>query len=178
MLTRRKVILAIISAPVWAGVRLETSRAAEPGGENRVPSVDELPKLREGLKIVHSPNPAMARKGGPSGKPYTWEYATTVSSTVGPVKIVEFGGLVRRHGVWVFSNYTGKPYTSKDFAEWYSCPDAKIEDGKKYTDPRNWQGSDILVDIKTRWYYIGVTASGERVKGDGLMEHVGQLRAN
>src|SRR5690349_6901585 len=103
-------------------------------------TIEELDKLPVGLKVVHDPNPALATETGGSERrsKYTWWYKTTVTSTGKDVRLVEFGAYAWHDGKWVFANFSGKPFPPKDFAEWYSCPDALIKEGKAYTDPSNW----------------------------------------
>jgi hypothetical protein len=135
-------------------------------------TVEELDKLPVGLKVVHDPNPALATETGDSerrGK-YTWWFKTTVTAARPDVKVVEFGAYAWQDGKWAFGNYSGKPFSSRDFAEWYSCPDALIKGGKAFTDPTNWGSARGLVAGKARWYYIGIDGKGQRVKGEAVIE--------
>jgi hypothetical protein len=66
--------------------------------------------------------------------------------------------------------YTGNPFTNEDFAEWYSCPQAKLRSGQTYVDPSNWSGDDTLRSAKALWYFIAVTQDGKRVKGEAVIE--------
>src|SRR5262249_49343253 len=120
--------------------------------------IEELDKLPVGLKVVHDPNPALATEAGSDEgrSKYRWWFKTTVTWTGTDVKVVEFGGYAWRDGKWVFASFSGKPFSSKDFAEWYSCPDALIKGGKAYADPTNWAGASELIAGKSRWYYIGI----------------------
>lgn len=133
---------------------------------------EELDKLPEGLKVVHEPKTAMATLTGKSerrGK-YTWWYKTTLSAIDSDVTIIEFGGFTWDGGKWVAGSLTGKPYTAKDFAEWYSCPMAVLKSGKTYSDPTNWSSDAELRSSKNRWYFIGIDAKGKRVKGEAVIE--------
>jgi hypothetical protein len=91
------------------------------------------------------------------------------------VKVTEFGAYVLVGRKWTFSTYTGKPFSGKDFADWYSCPDAMVRTGKEYSDPDNWTASAVLIAGKTRWYYIGVDRKGRRVKGEAISEEKGEI---
>jgi hypothetical protein len=140
-------------------------------------TIKELDKLPVGLKVVHDPNPARATESGNSerrGK-YTWWYKTTVAPTGPDVKVVEFGAYAWHDGKWVFANFSGKPFSAKDFAQWYSCPDALIKEGKAYTDPTNWGSAQELAAAKARWYYIGIDSKGRRVKGEAVIEQKGEI---
>ena len=140
-------------------------------------TIESLDKLPVGLKVVHDPNPARATESDSDKRrsKYTWWYKTTVNSTDQDVKIVEFGAYVWHEGKWVFSNFSGKPFSSKDFAQWYSCPDALIKEGKAYADPTNWGSGESLIARKARWYYIGVDSKGRRVKGEAVIEQKGEI---
>lgn len=136
---------------------------------------DELEKLPFGLEVVHTPDKVQAQYEGRSGLAFTWTYKTSVAATNGQVTIQEFGALVWQNEKWVFSNFTGKPFTSQDFADWYSCPGAKLADGQSASDSSNWSGGDLLRGSKTKWYFIGVAADGRRVKGEAIVEELAEV---
>jgi hypothetical protein len=92
--------------------------------------LNELARLSFGLKVVHTPAKVRAERGERSGRAYTWTYKTSVTSTNGSVIVQEFGSFVWLNDKWVFANYTGKPFTSGDFANWYSCRGAKLVEGQ------------------------------------------------
>ena len=133
---------------------------------------EELDKLPEGIKVVHKPKAALGTLSGKSERrsKYTWWYKTTVSAVDAEVTIVEFGGFVWQDGKWVAASFSGKPFTAKDFTEWYSCPKAVLKPGESYSDPTNWTSAPELRAGKTRWYFIGVDAKGKRVKGEAVVQ--------
>lgn len=133
-------------------------------------TLDELKQLPFGLKVLHTPDKVRADHDGRSGRAFTWSYKTSVAATNGSVVIVEFGAFVWHKDKWVFSNFTGKPFTSNDFADWYSCTGAKLVEGQEFSDGSNWSGGDTLRASKMRWYFIGVTSDGHRVKGEAVIE--------
>jgi hypothetical protein len=132
--------------------------------------LDELAKLPFGLKVVHTPDKVRAKHDGRSGRAFTWSYKTSVTAMNGSVVVKEFGSFVWHNDKWVFSNVTGKPFTSADFADWYSCPGAKLVEGQECSDGSNWSGGDVLREGKMKWYFIGVTADGRQVKGEAIVE--------
>lgn len=134
--------------------------------------LEELDALPSGLTIQHMPNPVAAGLGGRSGRRYTWLYRTTVSATADTITVTEFGAFFWKDGHWQFSTFTGKPFSARDFAEWYGCPGARVVPGVVCADSLNWSGSDSLMADRVRWYYIGVTARGQRVKGEAVVEHL------
>jgi hypothetical protein len=146
-------------------------------------AVDELEKLPVGLKVTHYPNPCLAietdkeidKKSGNRLMRYAWRFKTTISPVDSDVKVTEFGGYQRLNGKWFFTNITQKPFTSKEFADWYSCPDALVKMGNLYSDPESWITSEVLGGAKLRWYYIGTDATGRRVRGDAVAETKAEL---
>jgi hypothetical protein len=141
--------------------------SASAGTTNKL---DENEKLPFGLKVVHTPERVRADHGGPSGRAFTWSYKTSVIATNGSVIVEEFGSFVWHKDKWEFSTFTGRPFTSQDFADWYSCPGAKLAEGREFFDGSNWSGGDVLRGGKMKWYFIGVTPDGRRVKGEAIVE--------
>jgi hypothetical protein len=132
--------------------------------------LDELEKLPFGLKVVQTPDKVRADREGRSGRAFTWSYKTSVTATNGSAVVEEFGSFVWREDKWVFSTFTGKPFTSRDFADWYSCPGAKLAEGQEFSDGSNWSGGDALHGGKMKWYFIGVASDGRRVRGEAIVE--------
>jgi len=162
---------------MWLKAKAKALKATKAGEGPKPTTIEELDKLPVGLKVVHEPNPARATEGKGSerrGK-YTWWFKTTVRSAGPDVRIVEFGAYAWQDGKWVFANVTGKPFSSEDFARWYSCPGGVIKEGKAYTDPTNWGSGERLTAGKARWYYIGEDSKGRRVKGEAVIEEKGEL---
>ena len=150
------------------------------GGCNRLqsrtdPKEKELASIPVGIVVTHTPNPAAAQEGVLGKYRYGWVYRTTVRSTGGPLKMEEFGALGWSGNRWVFTSFTGKPFTAQDFAEWYSCPGAKLQPSTEYSDPKNWTGSDTLRPSKSKWYFIARDETGRRVKGEAVIDALGQL---
>jgi len=137
-----------------------------------------LESLPIGLEVTHSPNPAEAQRGGPSGYRYTWVYSTTVRALHVPVAIIAFGAFVLHDGAWVFANVTGPPFTHNDFADWYACPQAVLWPGRKYSDPANWGGSNSLRSLTIKWVFIGIGIDGRQVKGEAVVEELGRIEKN
>ena len=76
---------------------------------------------------------------------------------------------------WLFGNYTEDPFSRQDFEKWYTCPDAILTSGSNFTDSSNWSASSCLSPGKSRWYFIGTDSNGVRVKGEGVVELVGEF---
>ena len=126
----------------------------------------ELASLPEGLIVSHTPEEVEATFFGPTGSHYS--HQTTVSSTVGPVTIVEYGYLVERDGRWTNAIGIGiqDKYSAKDFAELFNCPDAKLDTGRAYTNEWNESVINNFPEQVGKWYFIGIDAQGHRVKGE------------
>jgi hypothetical protein len=168
----RRVIAGVVSS--LAAV-LGCSGRDQPAADNSDPKFREVAALPVGLQVTHSPNPVKARRGGRSGTAYTWVFETSVTAAGEPVTVTEFGAFSWFEGRWVFANFTGAPFTADDFADWYSCPGAKVTPGRTFTDPTNWGGDEALRPGKALWYFVGVTADGRRVKGEAMIEDLGAL---
>ena len=126
--------------------------------------ISELASLPQGLTVVHTPDPVERTFSGPSG--FQWTHSTTVSSTVGPVTIVEFGCFYEDGGRWTFGTGTKAPFTAEDFAEWYGCAGATLQPGESYTDAHNRSLGNFMPEQVTKWYFIGLDSQGNRVKGE------------
>lgn len=135
--------------------------------EPKFPTPDDLDKLPVGIKVIHDPEEPYATPAGKGDKAkYTWKYKTTVTAIDGDITIVEFGGFSYHDGKWII----GKPFSAKEFAQWYKCPKALLKKGESYTDPMNWSNDNQLRAGKTLWYFIGVDEKGNRVKGEAVIE--------
>ncbi len=118
--------------------------------------------------VTHSPDPVLATLCTPSLSGVQWKHSTTVSSIVGPVKIIEFGYFVERNGRWEVPYGVEVPYayTSSDFAKKYDCPGSELRPGESYSDVSNRSVIDCVPEQLVRWYFIGLDAKGNRVKGE------------
>lgn len=164
----------MMSAPqiiilVAAMIPIACSGSLEPPG-SQVPNLEDIRRFPVGLRVTHFPNPVGATQGGRSGYAYTWQYETSVEAINKELTIVEFGIFFERDDTWIFSNYTGKPFTGQDFAEWYSCPEARLSPASPAKDPQNWTGSNELRSVRNLWYFIGTDSRGERFRGEAMIE--------
>ena len=141
-------------------------------GDTKYLSLQSIPDY---ISVKHNPTPALAKLNGRSGSKYTWIYKTSVSSPNQDIKIIEFGSFGSLSGKWVFSNYTNKPFTPKNFEDWYNCPNAILKAGQTYTDINNWSGSEELESHTSLWYFIGQLPNGKKVKGFGIAKTLGKL---
>ncbi len=137
----------------------------------------ELASLTEGLSVSHAPDPVRYTSHIPSLSGVNWQYSTTVSSVAGPVTIIEFGYFVERNGQWGLSYGLEVPYTytSSDFAERYGCPNSELQPGGSYTDAQNRSVIDCVPEQMVKWYFIGLNANGDRVKGESNVKLLTEL---
>lgn len=141
-----------------------------------LPDLESLRKLPVGLRVTHTPNPVRATQGGGSGRAFTWLYETKVEAVSTGLTVIEFGAFVNSNDGWAFSTYSGKPFTSEDFAEWYSCPGAVLSPGRAAVDPQNWTGGDHLGDSRTIWYFLAEDAGGNRFYGEAELQQLAELK--
>ena len=160
-----KKLIYLVLASASFGCSWNPSKTTENQGDSKY---QELLKIKEGFTVTHTPEQGEAILGGPSGAMYTWVYTTTVEATEN-ISIIEFGAFNKINDKWIFSNHTGKPFTSKDFEDWYNCPGSKLIPNQKFSDTNNWNGSQTLKKGESLWYYIGKTDSGKIVKATGKL---------
>lgn len=141
------------------------------------PTLEDVRRLPIGLSIAHSPNPVCATSEGRSGMPFTWTFETSVRADATSLKIVEFGCFFERAGKWVFSNYTGRPFTGRDFAEWYNCPEATLAPSVTVRDPNNWSGHNQLIASRLIWYYIATDDHGRQFRGEAMVQLLAQTNS-
>jgi hypothetical protein len=173
---RHLILVVTISISLGcSGPASKPARGGSTSGEIMDPRLQKLATIPTGIEVTHAPNPVPAQKDGRSGRRYTWQYNTNVKTKGDPITVEEFGAFTWHNDRWVFANYTGEPFSGADFAEWYSCPGAKLLPGKTFTDPTNWTGGDTLSSGKMKWYFIGRDANGNKVKGEGVVETLPQV---
>lgn len=122
------------------------------------------------LVVTHTPQIVYAKRNGlNSGREFTWEYKTSVTSNVDST-VKEFGAFSWDGNAWIFSNVGGKLFRTTEFSDWYSCPRGELIAGQTYSDPNNWSASDQLHQSKAKWFYIAKTSSGRLIKGEAIVE--------
>jgi hypothetical protein len=177
---RRFISVAIVVA-VFAYMRYRGNQRLQQR-QQQVQQIDpkaaEVESLPTGIEVTHTPSSAKASEGVSTKYKYTWVYETEVRSTVGPLRIVEFGSFSSASGKWVVSTFTRKAFTAEDFASWYACPNAELTADTSFSDHHNWTARDSLPGKPTisRWYYIGVDPSGKRFKGEATVEELPEVQ--
>lgn len=164
------LVVSILILCCSAGSALAEQESAAPFESSL--KLNELASLPEGLTVAHTPDPVYATLYSPSLSGVQWKHSTTVSSKVGPVTIVEFGYFVERNGQWELPYGAEVPYayTSSDFAKMYACPSSELKPGESYTDARNRSVIDCVPEQVVMWYFIGMDAQGNRVKGEAKVK--------
>ena len=129
--------------------------------------VGELGSLPVGIEVHHTPETVHPTFTGPSGS--DWLHATTVTASEGPVTIIEYGYFVDRDGHWVHAYGLDQAFTGKEFADRFTCPEAMLQPGESYTFEWNRSLMDGRAEQRGLWYFIGVDAEGNRVKGEATV---------
>lgn len=108
---------------------------------------EKISKLKVGLRVKHFPSKVYAidNRGDIRNRGnYLWKYATTVETIKKELEIVEFGGYIKVNGIWKERSFGGKPFTSQQFSDWYSCKNGILKKNEKYSDNNNWSTGDKL----------------------------------
>ncbi|MBX7106286.1 MAG: hypothetical protein K1X57_19570 [Gemmataceae bacterium] len=152
--------------------------------KNAIPAVKgrnaaDWETLPVGFKVVHSPNPVRGPEGPiPGVWPFKWTYRTEIKAIKQPLRVTRFMILAWDGQYWILDkdqkNYNSGEGGSKQFAEWYNCPDGKIEPGKPAIDERNWAGNKARTPFKQKWVVIGEDAAGMKYKGEGIVEFLAE----
>ncbi len=135
---------------------------------------DKLTGIPDGIIVKHTPDTVYAEKTGKDTVMYYWSFVTTVMASTRDLEITEFGSYTWISGKWVPSTVTGKPFTNKDFREWYNCKKGKLKFGKEYSDKSNWYRNPLLQKSKALWYYIGMDAGGNLYKGTAVIDYLAE----
>lgn len=130
----------------------------------------DISNLPDGLTVTHTPDTVEPTLLGPGG--HEWLHRTTVTSEVGPVTIVEYGYVVEKDGYW-YRAVGEEGFSSQDFAKRFGCPEARIEAGATYTNEYTRSIKDNMPEQTARWYFIGVDAEGNKVKGEATVKLTG-----
>jgi hypothetical protein len=133
--------------------------------------IDALPT---GLVVRHLPAQVQAMPSGLDGQAFRWEYRTTVSA-MSACEILGFAAYRWDGAAWVPRNPDGAFFTAGDFAEWYAGAEGRIPAGGGWSDPRNFCTGAELVAGRTKWVFIAELTNGRRVKGEAIVELLGEL---
>lgn len=92
---------------------------------------------------------------GPDGN---WYYATTLRNISGePIRIVRFGGYMKRWWRWKLSTITGAFFSANEFRAWYGMGDRRwLAPGETAQDPDNYGSPPVI------WAYFCESESGVR----------------
>ena len=124
--------------------------------------LDGLPDV---LTVTHDPNPVKPNygihntQGGP--KSYMWLYSISLQAANEAVTIERWG---------THTEDVDQSYTRDEFAESFNCPNATLLPGQQYTMQFAWVNAILTGAEKATWYFVGITESGKRVKGIGVIQ--------
>jgi hypothetical protein len=136
----------------------------------------KLKDIPDGIEVKHSPDLVFALRNDKDTNMYYWNHETSVKSTNEDLEIVEFGSYSWVLDHWEFGTVTGKPFTQKDFEDWYGCKDGILKKGKDYTDKSNWERSDVVSNMYILWYCIGKNKNGDLFKGTALVNDLPTIK--
>ncbi len=141
----------------------------------QIADIDQLPM---GLIVRHLPARVQATiEEGPGGKAWRWEFRTAVSA-MADATIVGFAAFRWDGDRWVPRHPANAFFATGDFAEWYDAPEGKVPAGAECADAVNFCNSTELAAERVKWVYVAETASGRRVKGEGVVELLAELEAH
>jgi len=160
-------------SPTLAATNTDAPKPAE--SPTRLPTNTADQGQVNSLVITHNPNPAEFQPGENGESPYMCYYKTTVHAVGKGVHIKAFRAYFWEDGQWKHSSSNnGKPWSSNDFSEWYSCSDAYIPPNEDCSDPTNWNGSYA----KVKWYYQGIDDDGKNVTGEQIIECINAVSSS
>ena len=135
---------------------------------------DKLKSIPDGIIVKHIPDTVYAEKTGKDTVMYYWNFVTTVKASTRDLEITEFGCYTWYNGKWELNTVTEKPFTNRDFREWYHCKKGMMKTGKEYSDKSNWNRNALLQKGKALWYYIGRDANGNLYKGTAIVDYMAE----
>lgn len=141
---------------------------------NKLP--DKLKNIPDGIKVINVPDTVRAARINKDTIDYYWFHKTSVKAINEDLEIIEFGAYHWAYGDWEFGTVTGKPFTKKDFEDWFGCKGGKLIKGKIYTDKSNWTKHPELQNSIVLWYYLGVNKNGDIFKGTAIVTYLPELR--
>ncbi len=136
----------------------------------------KLENIPDGIEIMHTPDSVLASMIKDDTLNYYWFHKTSVKSKEEDLEITEFGSYLWNSDHWELRTVTGKPFSKKDFEDWYNCKDGKLIKKSEYTDKNNWYRLPVLQYKKVLWYYLGKNQKGEIFKGSALIEYLPELK--
>jgi len=141
---------------------------------NKLP--DKLENIPDGIEVKNTPDTVRATKTENDTNFYFWFHKTSVKALKVDLEITEFGSYSWISDHWEFSTVTDKPFTKKDFEDWYGCKDGKLIKGKTYTDKNNWYRNTELQKMISLWYYLGTNKNGDIYKGTAVVTYLPEPR--
>ena len=136
------------------------------------PIPEPLQVVEASLLVNHFPRIVYATTDDSrSDYPYYWKHNTAVLSPSEDVQIEECGAYIFYNAQW---NLRVR-YGVEDFASLFNCPKGRMKKGQPYTFVDNWRTDNRLLGGWAMWYFIGTTASGQRVCGYERLETVGEM---
>jgi hypothetical protein len=166
--------LLVVTAIVLFFIGLQGARQS---ARRRV--LTELDRLPVGIHVELEPAKVRARLGGESAWRYYWCYQTSLQAIEVGMTVIQFGYCEWFQDRWVLprgeSGFERGSLSATHFAEWFRCPGAYLHAGMRIVDNEHWLGSDDLRTVRHKWYFIAIDGQGNRYKGEGIVELLGEL---
>ncbi len=150
---------------------------------------NKISKIPVKITVLHEPDTVYAIRDEKDTTIYLWKHSTTIKTELEYLKIIEFGAYYMDNGNWKLGNITHKPYTTKEFEQWYfvksdsdfisweNCKNGVLKANVEYIDPSNWSGKDSeLQSHIVLWYYIGIDKENKKYVGYAMCYTVAELK--
>lgn len=133
-------------------------RSVEPA---TVPDRDELTPadLKLGQTLVS------VRFGRSTAEPRSRDHYSTTLTNISDqrVRVLKFGGYLKKGRMYVLNTITGRFFTAEDFKEWYGQSGDWIDPGESVTDPNNYGSPPVI------WAYYCETEDGRKFLAGGII---------
>lgn len=135
--------------------------------------IAQLDAAPVGIKVTHTPSKVTSVKGPLKGDwKYKWTFQTEFEAIDQPLTVGVMGILAWDGEKWTVDpqKYNSAVMPKEVFADWYSCPGAKLLVGKPVSDKANWAGSQTKAPFKQRWFVLARDQKGKVYKGEQVVE--------
>jgi hypothetical protein len=145
----------------------------------------EIESLPVGIAVRHSPvRPKAVRNPSPKQwlPKYLWDYRTSVEAIDRPLRLFAVGRYVVSGAGWVPHSLLGRErptfdvfYGPSECSMWSGLSAAEMLPGQEVIQTRSCSHGDELKPFIERWVFVGIDESGQRFKGVGDLELLGEL---
>ncbi|NND63288.1 MAG: hypothetical protein HKN48_08850 [Flavobacteriaceae bacterium] len=141
---------------LWSNSAYAQADFGTPSSDEPIP--EKLQGLRRAIDVAHFPKENDPIKIDDT---YYWKHATSILCKESEITIVEFGAYIFYNDQWNLR----KVYDLKDLNRSFGTKKQVLLQAQPYTWNQNWRTGDTLFGGWALWYFIGLTADGEKVCG-------------